>query len=358
MDENKSNQKLFDQYREIWLAAKTNNIVDIYDYKSAFKKFADKIENKPNEIPKNRFIRNFQISFARIAAIIVIAFIIGFVFQSVIKKTNSNLSLYQEITVPLGSKSKIRLPDGTHVVLNAGSKLRYQLDYGTNQRVVNLEGEGYFDVAKDKKHPFIVKTEFIDVKALGTSFNVKAYSADNKVEATLVEGSVEIQHTKIKNARDNGKEIIILKPHQRYTYIKEEVKHVKKNTPMENIAEEKNKPIDKLESVTAKKVYISENFDIKQDISWKDKRWVIYREQLDELAVKLGRRYDVSILFDDEDLKNYSFTGTLEDESLEQVMKVISLSSPVLYEIKGKTVIFRKNKEYLKKYKELFQAEK
>jgi ferric-dicitrate binding protein FerR (iron transport regulator) len=353
VDENKNNQQYFDQSREIWLAAKINNNKPEFDYRPAFQKFVKKAE-----IKSEKAIRRIQVTFAKVAAIIVIAFLSGILFQSLLQKTNSNISQFQEISVPLGSRSKVRLPDGTSVVLNAGSTIRYRMDYGAKQRLVYLDGEGFFEVAKDKKRPFIVKTEFIDVKALGTTFNVKAYSADNKVETALVEGLVEIQRTKVKSGNKDEKNIVLLKPKQRYTFLKTEGMIPEQVHTKAVSQEEKIERINKIQVVDARRCYISENVNLVQDISWKDKRWVISREQLGELAIKLGRRYDVTISFEDENLKNYSFTGTLEDESLEQVLKVMSLSSPISYKVKGKQVVFKENKEYLKKYREFFQADK
>ncbi|NJK96971.1 MAG: FecR domain-containing protein [Bacteroidales bacterium] len=116
----------------------------------------------------------------------------------------------------MGSKSSIRLPDGTEVVLNAGSKLTYDFSYGITSREVSLIGEGYFKVAKQKNSPFIVKTAKAHIKALGTEFNVKAYPEENEVEAILVEGTIQVNKFDLKKRRielsDSG---IILKPGQK-----------------------------------------------------------------------------------------------------------------------------------------------
>ena len=96
----------------------------------------------------------------------------------------------------MGSRAQFTLSDGTAVTLNAGSKLKYDNRFGIKDRIVQLEGEGYFKVAKDTKRPFIVKTSHLNVMALGTAFNVKAYSDDKTIETTLVEGSVKIEEKK------------------------------------------------------------------------------------------------------------------------------------------------------------------
>ena len=92
-----------------------------------------------------------------------------------------------------GSKSQITLPDGSKAWINAGSKLSYRGDFNQSDRIVNLEGEGYFNVTSNKAKPFIVQTAHLKVKAFGTVFNVKAYPEEKTVETTLVEGIVEIE---------------------------------------------------------------------------------------------------------------------------------------------------------------------
>lgn len=105
-----------------------------------------------------------------------------------------------------------------------------------------------------------------------------------------------------------------------------------------------------------KRHFITENFDLSEDISWKDKRWTINSERLDELAVELERRYDVSIRFDNDRLKSYRFTGIIKDESLEQVLNAMSLSAPIEYTLKGKDIIFAENNDFMQKYKKLFNT--
>ena len=113
-------------------------------------------------------------------------------------------------------RAQFTLPDGTTVSLNAGSRLKYDERFGINDRIVELEGEGYFKVAKDSKRLFTVKTSYLNVNALGTAFNIKAYSDDNTIETTLVEGSVRIEEI-----ADNGrKEVMVLKPNQKLTFFK------------------------------------------------------------------------------------------------------------------------------------------
>jgi ferric-dicitrate binding protein FerR (iron transport regulator) len=127
-----------------------------------------------------------------------------------------------EISVPLGSKTTLVLGDGTKIWLNSGSKLKYPQKFQGNFREVTLTGEAFFDVAKDAYKPFIVKTSALNIKVLGTTFNVKSYPEEGTIETTLVKGAVTIT----QNNLSQQKEAIYLKPNQRATYIKEEGKLV------------------------------------------------------------------------------------------------------------------------------------
>jgi ferric-dicitrate binding protein FerR (iron transport regulator) len=289
---------------------------------------------------------------------VLLAFGLGILADNVLGlfHAKSELISQQEITVPLGSKSKIKLPDGTSVTLNAGSRLTYKTNFGKTNREVWLEGEGYFSVAKDKKRTFIVKTGYLDIKALGTEFNVKAYPNEKSIQTTLVEGSVKIEKN-FKGSSDQSKDnSVILKPKERYTFLIDSEKDV--FTKVEDEVAKTGKEHQKEEKMTPKVSVIYKNIDPIPDISWKERRWVISEEKLGDLAIKLERRYDVNINFADENLKVFRFTGTLQDESIEQVLKVISLSSPIVFDIDGKQVNFHNNEEFAKKYKGLYKSNK
>ena len=202
-----------------------------------------------------------------------------------------------------------------------------------------LTGEAFFEVEKNKALPFVVKTSEIDVIALGTKFNVKAYSEERTIETTLIEGSVKLESSTVKLA-DN----LLLKPNEKAVF-------TKKNQSMELIAQQTQ---TKKDDVIAKpKLEIIESVETKPIISWKDQRWVINNEKLGDLAVKLERRYDVNFIFDNDLLKEYSFRGTLEDETLEQIMDAIKFSSPIKYVLDKKTVYVMADGKKMEKFKNL-----
>ena len=361
LNESETNRKLFDQYREVWLSTNLAASGEMFDQGKAFLKFKNQVlikqihqNNKNMNQPLLK--RKMSMSLLKVAAIILFAFIGGIMVHilSGKKGMNAKQAFYQEIIVPLGAKSQVKLPDGTRVILNAGSKMQYRQDFGNSKREVRLEGEGYFKVVKDSRHPFVVKTKYINVKAVGTVFNIKAYDSDKTVETTLVEGLVQIEKNKqYKDGNEVNDQIVLLKPNQKFTLVKSEADLESVN---EKLTQQNSTPGQLKTIMLDKRHFITENFDLSEDISWKDKRWTINSERLDELAVELERRYDVSIRFDNDRLKSYRFTGIIKDESLEQVLNAMSLSAPIEYTLKGKDIIFAENNDFMQKYKKLFNT--
>jgi ferric-dicitrate binding protein FerR (iron transport regulator) len=167
-----------------------------------------------------KFPSRFLIASRKWAAIFIGIIIIGasvlfYIFSNEVKQ--DKIQANNIISVPLGSKSKIVLPDGTEVWLNAGSKLTYNMNFGEKTRDVHLVGEGYFKVTRQEKKPFIVHTVKASIKALGTEFNVKAYPDESYIETILVKGSIAVDRTSPgKDKNSNLKESsLILKPGQK-----------------------------------------------------------------------------------------------------------------------------------------------
>ena len=288
---------------------------------------------------------NLRLNFMRIAAIIVMAFVFGgtlsyFIFNS--DKTTSGS--FCEVTAPLGSTSEIVLPDSSKVWLNAGSKIKYSTTYNQKNRMIYLEGEGYFIVAKNKEIPFIVDAYGFEVKAVGTEFNVKAYKGDPTVETTMVEGKVTLQHSTESILKG-----VYLTPNQKATFYKKE-----ESLTVEVIKKLQEKK-EELNYIPEHRLVIAPRIDPKAIVSWKENRLIIEREQLGTLAEILSRKYNFNFEFKSEDIKRISFSGTLEDETLQQVMNVIKISSPIDYEIVGKTVIIEQNEARMSEFKKLYK---
>lgn len=347
--QSKENEQYFNDFRQTWLASSILSGEKKYNENAAFNRFQTRIIHKEIKNNGNGLKRRINISVWQAAASIILIISLGLATLLFAKRTANNGS--QELTnqtiVPLGSKSQVILPDGSVVTLNAGSKLTYDIATFSTLRHVNLVGEGYFKVKSSKDVPFIVNASGINVKATGTEFNVKAYPDENYLETILIEGVVEIGNS------DETKNRLTLKPNERFIYIK------KKNISLIDTDDENLKgkeftlPNFQSDENTVLK-YIETHLDPKALTSWKEENWKIDRETLKFLAVKLERKYDVKITFADEELKKFRFNGTLQDESLEQVLNAMSLTSPIKYEIKGKDVIFYEDKKEREKYKDLY----
>lgn len=345
--ENSNNRKYFDQLKEIYEASKIAQPSSVYDTNMSWEKVKSlyykrrikKLETADQE-DRRYFIREIVKYAALILAIVTLG-ILGFRFLSY-KSLNSSAQVWNEVEAPFGSRTVVNLADGSKVWLNAGSKLKYAANFSQNNREVILTGEAYFDVSKYKEMQFIVKTSHLNVKVLGTEFNVKAYPEENTIQTTLVKGSITIEgatgETKINTE-------IYLKPNQSITYIKDMNLFEK--------APDKDDTLDKEAIGDNQNLVLLPKIDPVVFTSWKDNKWFIKGETLSSLAIKLERRYNVKIEFTSESLKFYKFSGTLRDETLEQVLNLMQFSAPIEYTIKENNVYLNENKSFKKSYDEM-----
>jgi ferric-dicitrate binding protein FerR (iron transport regulator) len=353
MDANPENLHYFEQARNIWLMAGIAEGKGNFDADAGFQRFMSKVRTKKYSL---FFHSNVVWRSLQIAAMLAIVFSFGALSYHYYTKRQEAPLAYYETIVPLGAKSEIVMIDGTKVWLNAGSRLRYSTSFALHDRNVFLEGEGYFEVAHNEKLPFEVKTSMLNVKAIGTSFNVKAYPNDSTIETILVEGKVEVSRLQ-DNALD--KALVFLQPRQRLTLLKNTNEMLFESKPMDEtnrnpIPNPDKEPVNKVVP-QVKEVPATGNYMI--TTSWKDKRWSIEGEELESLAVKLERRYNVQIIFADNTLKHYRFTGTLEDEPIEAVLKAMAKVAPVTYEFSGSTFVLSANEKFREQYKKLWQKE-
>lgn len=278
------------------------------------------------EESKSRYI-----TFIKYAASILILISAGFFagkFSSVPSSVNNenNIAI---VYAPMGSKAISVLPDGTKVWLNAGSRLEYKTNsYGIISREVELTGEAYFKVKTNPQKPFVVNAKGINVKAFGTEFNVKAYPEESQIVTTLVEGIVKIEGND-KNKRRfslemKPKQIVTLNaPASSRKSVDEAVK-----TP-ENTNEDKK---SRTERIITKPLVIND-VNTEKYTSWKDNQWVLDGEEMGNLVVMLERKFNVKILVESPELNKYKFTGTFKNETLEQVLSVLKIVTPMKYTI-------------------------
>ncbi|WP_339737582.1 FecR family protein [uncultured Sunxiuqinia sp.] len=298
-----------------------------------------RIESKINK--RSKLLRIGR-EFAKIAAVFVFAFVLGYFYVQFTNSRQQNLLANDFITteVPYGSRSVVTLPDGSRVWINAGSSIKYPVDFDETQRIVQLDGEAYFDVITNKSRPFYVETWGLKLKATGTQFNVRAYNDEEFIEAILVEGEVAVNRAVMPHKTD-----LILKPNQKLTVYRDHKTDVGCETKPEDVASEGT---GERISTSMKVAKVELTSDVRTDIytSWKDKEWVIYKEKFGSLAHKLEKRYDVKIKIQDEAVFALAYSGTLKDENLKEVLDVLSITSPIKYVFDDKNVTIWYNPEF------------
>jgi transmembrane sensor len=346
----KANKQTFDECCELWITTRSASKNPGYNAQEGFWKFRQRILNSEQSEPTMSKIRVLRPAI-RFAAIFIIAFFSGgfLTYQFGHRSSSRSAQNISELVVPFGSRAQFTLADGTVVNLNAGSTLRTDNRFGIKDRIVELDGEGYFKVAKDRIKPFIVKTSYLTVTALGTEFNVKAYSVDKTIETTLVNGSVKIQ----PNSDTGNGEISVLQPNQKLTFFKEG-SGIEENSAMPaGKSQAEIKPAKVVGTESTGKL-VKENVNIEPVISWKENRWIFENQSLSQIAIELERRFDVRIQFTSELLKSFRFTGTILAEPIEQVLEVMTITSPINFKLEGRVVTLSENKGFIEVNRNLY----
>jgi len=235
-----------------------------------------------------------------------------------------------KINTKSGSKTNLVLPDGTKVWLNASSQLTYEKSYGNSVREVTLSGEAYFDVVKNKEKPFIIHTAKMDVKVLGTAFNVKCYPGEKTTETSLVRGSIEVT---LKDRLEK----IMMKPNEKLVINQDDVPEKnsdaslnRKSIPSKVKAE---KPIITLTHLT---LLPKDNTII--ETAWVQNRLVFSSETFEEVALKMERWYNVKINIKNESLKQEPLTGNFEKETISEALSALQFSTKFHYNINNNSI--------------------
>jgi transmembrane sensor len=221
-----------------------------------------------------------------------------------------------------GSRSRSVLPDGSTVWLNAGSKLYYENDFTGATREVRLDGEAFFDIVKKTDRPFIVHTSGIDIKVLGTAFNVKSYPEDKNVETTLYRGSV-----KVFRHEESEKGAIHLKPNEKLIISKEAAAAAENlSERTETLSSAKTTPA----IPTIARIDSTKKENERTETAWVYNRLAFDGENFEEMAKTLERWYNITIAFTDEKVKELSFTVTWEGETVDQVFAYLKVANPLI----------------------------
>jgi len=244
-------------------------------------------------------------------------------------KTNENTvvkPINNTVSTKMGDKASINLPDGSKVWLNGDSKITYVGDFGNKTREVYLSGEAFFDVAKDKTKPFIIHTRTINLKVLGTAFNVRSYDNEKETETALVHGSVEVT---LLSSPDKK---IVLKPGE---------KLLVKNIPADTLMKSKKENHDEeapIAVLTNMHYYGSDSSSV--ETSWTKNQLVFTDEPLDKIALNLERWFNVRVTIVDESLKKEKYTATIEeDDKLEDFLAALRLTEGFHYSVKNSEVV-------------------
>lgn len=245
-----------------------------------------------------------------------------FFYQS---RQTSRAPAYTQIISGKGIRKSVTLPDGTNVFLNADSRLSYDAHMNTNSiRVVELAGEAFFDVVHKQGRPFIIHTNKVSIKVLGTAFNVKAYPDDKKCETTLIRGIIEL------STNDGTRQKFILKPSEKFSVIegrakesagKKNIRNDSSTLLIENIAPVK----------LANKEYVPET-------SWTENKLIFENETLEDLAPELERWFNVKISITGHSPANDRFTGAFANETIEQALMAMKLIKPFNFTIHEKNI--------------------
>lgn len=297
LNQSEENKKLYEDLREIWLSSGLKNNPDHYDLDRAVRSFQSKIrQSRFAKSPKIRFLQ-----FSKYAAVALLILSLPLFYWLGAQKVFNSPS-YTNISCAYGDRTNITLPDGTKVWLNSGSKLSFNNNFQTEGRKVKLEGEAFFSVKKDKRHPFKINAQDVEVTVLGTKFDLKAYPDESTVSATLVEGSLQVKSKSQKT---------IIKPNEKVVYSKD-----------------------------THKLSLQKLADTAPETEWVDGRMVFRNESLGELELKLERWFDVDINFADKKVKQLRFTGTLDRESILETLTYFDYSPHLAYKVNGNEITF------------------
>ncbi len=349
------NTTYFESIRDIWLSTSVFVDSNNYDHEKALKLVRWKINQKSHVKHHRRSSKksktiNLQQVFRYAAAILLVlamGTVAGWITRGKISQNGETACMIES---PSGSMSVVTLPDGSRVWINAESSLKYDANFNLKSREVLLDGEAYFDVSTNKEKPFIVKTPHITVSAFGTEFNVKAYSDEKTIVTTLVEGNVVVESTD----NESGSFKYTLKPKENITYFINDRSYIteKQEPKKEEKAAEPVKMVEPERNITLNKGVKTELYT-----SWKDEDWVIEGVTLDELAIQLERRYNTSITINTESLKSYRFSGKIRNETLEQVLEILRLTTPMKYEIETGKVTWELDPKLEKDYQKLLKKQ-
>lgn len=262
------------------------------------------------------------------AFVVLSAVSLYFINETQFKPKHITEISFTEIKVPKGLVRKLVLPDGTKVSVNAGSTLKYNIDFGKKSRTVHLSGEAYFDIAKGDV-PFIVHTDNYTIRDIGTVFNVKAYSDDLSFETMVVEGEVQIE----------GKLTIDSNKPQKVSVKKQQVFKLNyaSGEAVQNLSD------NEFSDIVEVKVQKLTPSQVEEYAGWTEDLLVFEGKSFQEIIKIMERRYDVDIVLKDNNLRNYEYTGSFRNiDSVEKALKIMKETTDIEYDKNGRVITIRR----------------
>jgi len=287
---NKDNNNQLEEFLDFMAANKSHfNSGKAY---ARFKHRTQEIHHTPRKIFRK---------WISVAAILIPFLFLSYFTYKYLSLSVEGVTTFSEVIVPNGSKTQLVLEDGTKVWINSGSVIQFNSDFGKKQRIMKLSGEAYLEVAHMDNCPFVVSSGELSVKVLGTRFNVNAYEQSNEIKVALLEGSVEM-------ATLDGEPVILLP---------------------KDIA---------LYNVVSKETKVHHNATDNR-MHWIDNKLYFHGETFEEIARTLERNYNVKINIHKDSLKDRPFGGDFpNNETIEQIFKIMSSDNKFTYKIKGNTI--------------------
>lgn len=264
-------------------------------------------------------------------SVVAAAAIVVFVLVGVKKfASTENIQQLNIVSTKKGSKSNLVLPDGTRVSLNADSKITYNENFGNKKREIYLEGEAYFDVAKNARAPLVIHTRVLDVKVLGTTFNVRAYPNENTTETALFRGSVQII------VKSNREQVFMMQPNQKMV-VQNDFDSVSKAPAEGSLQKDAFLP-----NISLTKIKQNGKDSLPEEVQWTNNRLVFENRRLEEVALQISRWYDVEVVIEEDSLKDNKYSGIFKGLGVDQVMESLSAAGGFHYTIKGNIITIKR----------------
>jgi ferric-dicitrate binding protein FerR (iron transport regulator) len=260
--------------------------------------------------PKRRYLYAASIAATLIAALFIVFYRPG--KATGMRENTPALITKNEVSTKNGSRTKISLPDGSQVWLNAGSKIVYDKEFGNGRREAVLSGEAFFDVVKDTSMPFIIHTKQVDIRVVGTAFNVRSYPGEQQTETSLVRGVVEV------TIHNRPTEKIILQPNEKLVVTDE----TKQNGDRPGTAMEDSHPYFSLGRLT----YTKQD-SVLVETAWVQDKLAFDNESFDKVAARMERWYNVKFEFSDSTSKQIHFTGVFQNETIQQALEALRITA-------------------------------